>query len=232
MDSIVNFDVVEDYVNSSFNIMLGKRRSGKSYLCEYYLDQLKKNDLADITFLFSMTDAGFDNIPRDCRFKDIEPLHDILANMRKINKYNSIVSTKEKIKLKVVIVLDDCAVKLKSKEFNILEELSVNGRHSAYDPLSLSFFVLSQSLTKISRVVRLNADRIFLNAIASSQELQMVLDENFFLLKSDRQGKQEGRELYHSLVVKEAFQFIVIENHRQNVSEYSDYIKLFKAESK
>ena len=230
MEDIRDFSITDDYVNSSFNIMLGKRRSGKSYLCEYYINELKKNNLCDICFLFSMTDAGFEDIDRECRFTDISKLNNILENVKKINLFNKLVSSKEQIKLNIIIILDDCAIKLKSKEFNILEELAVNGRHSAYPPLSLSFFILTQSLTKVSRIVRLNADRIFLNSISSSIELEMVLAENFYLLKSDRAGKVEGRNLYHSMVLKNPFQFIVIENHRQNVTEYSDYLKLFRAE--
>ena len=230
MDTIKNFDIVEDYVNSSFNILLGKRRSGKTFLCEYYLKQLHKHDLCDICFLFSSTDAGFDAVDKSCRFSDISVLNHIIDNVKKINKYNSLVSEKEKIKLKICIVIDDFAIQLKSKQFNMLEELAVAGRHAAYAPLSLSFFILSQSLTKISRVVRLNCDRIFLNSVASCKERDMLLDENFYLIKSDRQGKDEGRQLYHDLVSSAPFQFIVIENHKQNITTYNDYIKKFKAE--
>jgi len=230
MDLIQKFNIVDDYINSSFNILLGKRRSGKSFLCEYYIKQLQKNDLSDIVFLFSSTDAGFDDIERECRFTDISVLNNIIDNVKKINKYNSVVSDKEKIKLKIIVIIDDFAIQLKSRQFNMLEELAVAGRHAAYDPLSLSFFILSQSLTKISRVVRLNCDRIFLNSVASCNERDMLLDENMYLIKSDREGKSEGRQLYHDLVMSEPFQFIVIENHKQNITKYSDYIKTFRAE--
>ena len=37
--TIKNFDV-EELPNSSFNIFLGKRRSGKSVLCEYLIKQM------------------------------------------------------------------------------------------------------------------------------------------------------------------------------------------------
>jgi hypothetical protein len=229
VDTIEDFDIVEGNVNSSFNIFLGKRRSGKSFLCEYFINQLQDEGLCDMVFVFSDTGAGFESVDKDNKFNDISILNNIVENFRKMNKYNSVVSQKEKIKLKVWVVIDDMAVKLKSKEFNILEELSVNGRHVAYDPLSLSFCILSQSLTKISRCCRLNCDRIFLNSIASSHERDMVLDENFYLIKSDREGKKQGRQLFHDLVSSAPFQFIVIENHKQNITEYKDYLKKYKA---
>lgn len=229
IETIKDFDISEDHINSSYNIFLGKRRSGKSYLCEYYINELRKNDLCDIVFIFSDTQAGFDTVDNENKFNDISILNNIIDNFKYMNKYNKVVSQKEKIKLKCIIVLDDLAIKLKNKEYNILEEMACNGRHSAYYPLSLSFCILSQSLTKISRVCRLNCDRIFLNSIASCCERDMVLDENFYIIKSDRQGKQEGRKLYHDLVSYAPYQFIVIENHKQNIINYSDYIKKFKA---
>ena len=128
-----------------------------------------------------------------------------------------------------MIVIDDMAIKLKSKQFNILENLAVNGRHFAYAPLSLHFCILSQSLTKIPRVVRLNSDMIFLNAIASSQEKEMVMDENFYLISSDIRGKRTGRKLYEKLVQEKDYQFIVIENYKQNIKNYKDYIKKYRA---
>ena len=58
----------------------------------------------------------------------------------------------------------------------------------------------------------------------------MILAENFFLLDSSRQACSKARQLYHALVVKTDYQFIVLENWRQCVTEFSDYIKLYRAE--
>ena len=57
----------------------------------------------------------------------------------------------------------------------------------------------------------------------------MVLMENFFILDSSRQATTEARQLYHKLVGTEDFQFIVVENWRQNVKVMADYIKTYKA---
>ena len=220
---------VNDTPNSSFNIFLGKRRSGKSVLAEYFLKELIKKKRIDIAYLISETGAGFESIDPENKFSEMEKLTNLLENFKKMNQLNKIEKTRDKIKLNVMVIIDDCAIKLKSKEFNILEELAVNGRHAAYEPLSLHFCILCQSLTKIPRVVRLNSDMIFLNAIASATERGMVLDENFYLIRSDIQGKRDGRSLYEKLVQSEDYQFIVIENYKQNIKTYSDYIKTYKA---
>jgi len=222
---------VEDLPSSSFNIFLGKRRSGKSVLCEYMIQEMIDNKMLDMVFLFSKTDAGFKIIgDKNNRFDNIEPLHDLIDNYRKINEYNKVVSKRKKISIRTAVIIDDFSIELKSKTMNILEDLAVRGRHLSYDPLSLHFFILCQSLTKVPRTCRLNCDTIFLNAIASMIELNMILDENFFILSSSREGKREGRQLYEDLVKKEDFTFIGILNYKQNIKEYADYLRTYKAD--
>lgn len=233
MQDIKDFNV-EDIPSSSFNLFLGKRRSGKSVLCEYMISQMVDNKMLDQIFLFSSTDAGFNIIPDvESRFKTIEPLFDIIDNYKRMNEYNKIVERKsDKIKLRTAIILDDFAISLKSKGFNILETLLVLGRHYSYDPLCLHFFILSQSLTKVPRVVRLNIDMLFFNAIASMKELEMILDESFYVVSSSRDAKREGRALYEELVKGKDFQFISILNYKQNCRCYADYIRTFVADIK
>ena len=228
LNDINNFNVSET-PNSSFNIFLGKRRSGKSVLAEYFYEQLVKEKKIDIGFLFSETMAGFDSIEPDNKFNDIKTLMNIIENFKKMNQYNKCVTSRDQIKLNVLVILDDLAIKLKTKEFNILEELAVNGRHFSYKPLSLHFCILSQSLTKIPRVVRLNADMIFLNMIASAKEREMIFDENLYLIATNMNDKREARKLYEDLVTEKDYQFIVIENYKQNIRTYADYIKKFRA---
>jgi len=195
------------------------------------IQEMIDNKMLDMVFLFSKTDAGFKIIgDKNNRFDNIEPLHDLIDNYRKINEYNKVVSKRKKIVIRTAVIIDDMAVDLKSKSFNILESLAVNGRHISYDPLSLHFFILCQSLTKIPRVVRLNCDCIFFNAIASMMELNMILDENFYIISSSREGKKEGRQLYEDLVKKEDFNFIGVMNYKQNCCCYADYLRTYKAD--
>ncbi len=230
METIKPF-AIEDIPTSSMNLFLGKRRSGKSVLCEYMIKQMIDANLLDMVFLFSPTNAGFNIIKdKECRFENIEKLHDLLENYKMINNYNKIVGKRDKIKIRTAIIIDDMAVELKSKSMNILEDLAVRGRHYSYDPLSLHFFVLCQSLTKVPRVVRLNCDMIFFNAIASMRELEMILDENMYVVSTSREGKREGRTLYEDLVKEKDFQFICILNYKQNVKTYGNYIRTYTAD--
>ena len=233
MHDIPRFDV-SNMPSSSFNIFLGKRRSGKSVLCEFLIKQMIDADLLDLVFLFSPTSAGFETVIKDTnfRFSSIEPLLDIIENYKLMNEYNKLVNKNKKIKLRTAIIIDDFAVEMKGKNFKILEDLAVRGRHYSYEPLALHFFILSQSLTKVPRVVRLNCDILFFNAIASMKELELILDENFFVIGSSRDGKREGRTLYESLVQSEDFNFIGILNFKQNCTKYSDYITVYKADTR
>jgi len=229
IENITNFDV-NDLPNSSFNIFLGKRRSGKSVLCEYLIYELIKNKKINIVLLYSNTDAGFEIIKdRECRFQSISGLQDVLDNYYLMNEYNKLQDKKRnKIELSTLIIIDDMAVDLKSKEFEIFEKLATNGRHIAYEPLNLTFCILCQALTKIPRVVRLNADNIFMNAIASETERSMILDENLYLLDGSRAGKNVGRKMYQELVTSEDFLFMCIETGGKIVSVLRTMLKNIK----
>jgi hypothetical protein len=230
MHDIPSFNV-EELPSSSYNLFLGKRRSGKSVLCEFMIKQMIDAKLIDMVFLFSKTDAGF-KIIKDpkCRFDTIEPLHDILENYKKINDYNKVVGKADKVRLRTAIIIDDFSVELKNKSMNILEDLAVRGRHLSLPPLCLHFFILCQSLTKVPRVCRLNSDTIFFNAIASMRELEMILDENMYVVSSSRTGKREGRDLYERLVQEKDYQFIGILNYKQNIKDYKDYLRTYTAD--
>ena len=78
-------------------------------------------------------------------------------------------------------------------------------------------------------MVRLNCDNIIFNSISSSRELDLILDECLYVLDNSREGKRAGKALYKQLITEADFQFIVIENYRQNVRCYADYIKKYKA---
>jgi len=221
---------INDLPNSSFNILLAKRRSGKSYLTEYMIEEMKRNNMIDCCFLFSGTGAGFERVcPPHCRFDNIDELDIILENYKTMNEYNKI-QPKEKLKFRIrtAIILDDLAIDLKSKKFNIIERLAVNGRHYAYGPLSLHFFVLSQSLTKIPRVVRLNCDCMIMNQVSSSNELKLVADENLYITSHDLESKRDAMRYYEDIVM-EPYCFCVIELFRNNIKNLPDYIKKIKA---
>lgn len=224
---------MDDVPHSSFNLILGKRRSGKSYLCEDLIQKMVKNKMLDMVFLFSGTDSGFDFICQECRFGgNMEMLNTIVENTKYINEYNSIAVKSQRIKLKIAIIIDDHAVQLKSQSFNILEMLATNGRHyaKAENDVALHVFVLCQSLTKTPKVVRLNCDLIIFNSIASMRERDLIFDENLYMLESSREGKKRAKQLYDDVMTTEDFMFMVVLNAKQNVKSYSDYLVLYKAD--
>ena len=219
-----------DMVNSSYSIILGSRRSGKSYLTEDLIKKLHKKNKLDCAILFSATNAGFECICPECRFNDIEKLHEIIDNYKVLNEYNKIVNPENKFRLKTMIILDDLVLQLKGKDFKIIEELAVLGRHHSYAPLSLHIVILAQNLTSIPRIVRNNSDYIFFNNISSERERQIVFDENLYNIDGSITGKRNARDLYNTLVKSKDYLFVVIENHRQNIKEYADYLKIYVAD--
>jgi hypothetical protein len=59
---------------------------------------------------------AFSFIDNSCRFTEIDNLHNILENFKKLNSYNKIQTKKSLMfEYKCVIILDDMAVKLKIK---------------------------------------------------------------------------------------------------------------------
>ena len=211
--------------NSSFNIVLGKRRSGKSIIVSHIIKKLYAKKKLDCAILFSGTGVGFPEIKDSCRFTEIDKLHEIIERYKAMAAYNEISEPASRFKLKTVIVLDDLLLSLKTKDFKVIESLAVNGRHAAPPPLSLTFFVLAQSLTSIPRLVRNNTDTMILNNISSMKERTIVMDENLYLLCSCMQDKRDVRQMYTDLMQMRDYSFLVIENYKMNAKRYSDYLK-------
>lgn len=214
---------------SSITVVLAKRRGGKSTLVGDLVNKLFDNEKIDNAILFTGTDADFPMIEPQYRFNDIGKLSEIVNRYKTMNDFNKIVDPPNRFKVKTMVIIDDLVLKLKGKDFSILQDLAVNGRHVAYAPLSLQIVILAQNLTSIPRLVRNNLDYMMFNNLSSIRELELILDENMYIIDSSREGKKEARKLYNDLVKSENFLFIVIENHKQNVKTYGDYIKKYVA---
>ena len=225
-----------DLVNSHFSIVCAKRRGGKSVLVEDFIRKQFNSDALDVAILFTGTDAGFPMIKKEHRFNadQIDKLDDIVNNYQIMNEFNKIAGEqKDKFKIRTLIILDDLALQYKSKEFSEkLCNLSVRGRHYSYKPLSLSFMIITQKICCLPTICRCNADYIMFNNISSMTELDTVMNENFFLKDSSRDGKKKARNLYNELVSSRPYLFIICENHRSNINEYSDYVKSYVADYK
>jgi len=224
--------------NSFFLICVASRRSGKSTSCNYILQQFQKDKKRrfDTIFLISLTDAGFGGIPEGFRYNTLDALNPIMNKQRQIKEFNdSVKQKKDRIRSKVCIVIDDMACGTDNdslRNCKVLEKLSMNGRHvvrGQEDIMDLSIMVLSQSLTKLSRPIRLNSDIIQFNALPSLTEQQLVLNECFFVFDSSRKGVAHARNIYHSLVSSKDYRFIMVENWRSNKRNHKDFIKTLDA---
>ena len=234
MENIQYFNPKE-FLGSHFSILCAKRRGGKSTLVGDFIDKQFENGDIDIAILFTGTDADFPQIRKQFRYsaEEIDKLDDIVDNYTVMNEFNKIADERDKFKLKTIVILDDLALQYKSKEFaEKLSNLSVRGRHYSYSPLSLSFYIITQKICCLPTVCRCNADYIIFNNISSMTELDTVMNENFFLMDSSRDGKKIARNLYNDLVSSEPYLFVVCENHRSNIREYSDYIKKYVVRKK
>ena len=219
-----------EFVNSFFSIVCAKRRGKKSTLIGDFINKQFEAGKIDVAILFTGTDADFDMIKKPFRYsaEEIDKLDDIVENYQVMNEFNKIADPPNKFTVKTVVILDDLALQYKSKDFaEKLCNLSVRGRHYSYKPLSLSFIIITQKICCIPTVCRCNADYIMFNNISSMTELDTVMNENFFLLSSSREGKKKARDLYNGLITSEPYLFIICENHRANVRNYSDYIKKY-----
>ena len=222
-----------DYPVSFYIQVIACRRSGKSFTVNWMLQQYQKSDKAfDAIFLFSPTDAGFEGIPKKFRYKTLDPIESIMNQQREIKKHNlKAKKDEDRIKSRVLLVIDDCASGDAMKSCKQLEELALNGRHLGNDGVDgngLSVFVLSQSVTKCSRATRLNCDVWLTNSIASARERDLLMDECLFL-STERGAKRYARNLFESLATSKDFRFLSIELFRQNKQCHEDYIRLVDA---
>ena len=224
---IIDFDI-NDLPNSSMNLVISKRRAGKSYLVEHIIEDMKKNNMVDVCLLFSGTGAGFERVCSDteCRFDTLEKLVGIVENYKKMNDHNKIAPKNRQFKIKTTIIIDDLAQDL--KKHPILTNLAINGRHYAYSPLRLDFFILGQSTTLFSRSMRLNADTITFTQVPSYKEFELLRDECLCMTCHNREGHKMALD-YYNRIVKEPYCFCCVEMYRNNINCLSDYIKRLKA---
>jgi len=228
-----------DIPDSCFNLVIGSRRSGKSFLTNWIPQSMQKSDRAFThVFLFSPTDSGFEGIPRKYRYRDITQLQHIMDQQKMIKKHNLKQKKKEgMVRSRVCVVLGDCACMSGAETLRnskALEWCALNGRHlgDCVPGNGVSIFVLSQSLTRISRAIRLNCDLFIMNAISSSIEAEMILAECFFVCNTRRDAKRHARDTFETLVKSKDWRFIAGLNHISNKRSLPDYIRLVDAEKK
>ena len=234
IEAFKSFDPVRDLPDSFIVGIIASRRSGKSFMINHMIQQFQKSKRKfSHVMLISATNAGFEGVPPAYRFDNMKALDYIVSQQVKIKEYNESQKKKENMyKSRVAVIIDDMAAGNDLKN-NTFEALAIRGRHYGESEFGLpgngiNVFILSQSLTKISRATRLNLDAFMLNNIASLRERDMILDESFYI-DTSRQAKRKGRDVFETLVKSKDFRFIVINNYIQNKRSLEDYIMTYDA---
>lgn len=245
-------------VDSFFGSVLAQRRSGKTTLVQYMLEQLQKHRDYKFShiFLISPTNAGFyPSIPKRFRFRKMEKLQWIVDQQCSVRDFNKKQKQRSKmVRSRICIVIDDCATGNDMKYNRQLDTLALNGRHYGYtgdrskrndrgmgDPLpgnGISVVLLAQSLTSISRKSRLNLDFCCANNLTSYVEADKMCEEMGFYSQygeGEAEGtmKKYGRNVWRNLVAGDnckPFQFVVILNHLQNKKHLCDYVRTIVAD--
>ena len=220
---------------NAFIIVVASRRSGKSHLITHFLEEYTKKNKVDGVFLFSKTNAGYDGIPSNYRYRDLDILPSIIDTQLKVKKHNVKAKKKDKIKSNIVLILDDMVgeggLGADMRKNRLLNKLAVNGRHLSDDEYSnMMVILISQIFTGISPQIRLNTDFLFTTKLQARKERENIVN-SFLSLNSGRKGLSESYEVFDSVVNKDDFMFIAIHTTHSNKKKFSDYVYNFKAPS-
>jgi len=239
-DSNVDFDIttirdfnIEKVPRNACMLMIASRRSGKSHLCQHFLEQYTKTHKTDGIFLFSLTNAGFEGIPSVYRYKNLDVLEDLVETQIKVKKHNQKAKKKDRVKSNIIIILDDMVGNNcytgEMRKNPILNKMFVNGRHlSSGEDSNILVILISQVFVALSPQIRLNTDYLLTTKTASRKERENMVN-TFLSLNSGRRGLSESYTVFDSVVNNTEFNFICVETTAQNKKMFSDYVFNFKA---
>lgn len=214
---------------NAFVIVVASRRSGKTYLVQHILEEYTKKNKLDAVFLFTKTNAGFENsIPQTYRFRTLDRLQEIIDMQIKVKKFNRKAKKKERVKSNIAIVIDDFlgsgGMRGDMRTNGLLNKISVNGRHASFgDDSNMMIFMLSQQYTGISPQIRLNADYVMTTKLSSRKERENIATGHLSL-NSGVKGLHQSYGIFDSIVNENDFQFIIIDCSAQNKKNFEDYV--------
>tara|TARA_R110002074_G_scaffold281962_1_gene453450 strand:+ start:1201 stop:2055 length:855 start_codon:yes stop_codon:yes gene_type:complete len=236
-----NMKNIDDFKPSSvplgfFMLVVAPRRNGKSEKVSSLLEAFNKNPETKFShiFLFSQTNAGFDNqIPQTYRFRDLEHLPYIVNKQAEVKQYNlKQKDPKKRIKSRILIVLDDVIGEEKGsnslRNNGMIRKLAVNGRHLQDNVKgnSINVMLVVQAVKSIPKTIRLQTDIIAVGRISNRVERQTIIEE-FTTLKSTREGLREAYDLFDTITLSRPFRFMIVSNHRPNKKTSRDFINYY-----
>ena len=233
---IKTFDPTTIHKNA-FILMIASRRSGKTHLIQHILEEYSKKNKIDAVFLFTKTNAGFENsIPQTYRFRSLDRLQEIIDMQIKVKKHNRKAKKKDRVKSNIVVLLDDFlgsgGLRGDMRTNSLLNKLAVNGRHASFgDDSNLMVIMLSQIFVGVSPQIRLNADYIFTTKLSSRKERENIAT-GFLSLNSGVKGLHQSYSVFDSVVNENDFQFLCIDCSQQNKKKFSDFVYKIKAPAK
>jgi hypothetical protein len=153
-------------------LLIGKRRSGKTYLLIKMLNSKHFKESFDRVFIFSPT---IELDPTWEKVKDINESRYVLFDDLDLEVLEDILQLqKAQIDSKpILIILDDFAEKLKGKRGNVLEQLATKGRH-----FNTSFIFTSQKFNAVPTIIRNNTDEQIFFRVSNNLELKSIVEEN------------------------------------------------------
>ena len=211
-----------------FLLISSKRRSGKSVLVSHILKPVHKR--FERAYLFSETahlqDDLYMFIPKNNRYQNFRP--DIIQNIidKQLQIKNSINKSDKKNKVpSILLLLDDVIGDPAVRTSNVLKDLATKGRHG----LNISVILLSQTISAkngFPSVVRQNCDVMITFAAFDKFNRDTIVEGYGSIV-----DKTEGIKLLNSITCSEPYMTCVFEVWRNNLHEYKDYVKKYKAPS-
>lgn len=220
-------------------IIYGLRSSGKTTLVHSLVHQIhKKVRKYTAVFLFSHTahiQANYlEFIPPSNRFTSLDNLKHILEHQIKIIEHNKQAKNKkERRRSTILLILDDLVSDRNVHKDPTLKKLFVQGRHYSEKKSDskigslIDTFVLSQSVTGIHPLCRVNCDFCFSARQDSLRQRKALIEEYLTLGNS----MMTGFRIFKA-ITSEPFGFVCIFVTKSNKNSYFCYCFTAKAKLK
>ena len=215
-------------------LIIGKRRSGKTFVTEYLVEQLYRKHKFTSIYLFSSTSnvqTNFKFIPDDNKYDFLNEgkLQEIYQKGLKDHQEHNELGKPE---TNTCVIIDDMISSVGSNKgslwsSDIVNKMAISGRHSY-----TSIFILTQNSTSVNPMFRKNLDALITFRSLNTKERNLIVEE-FLCFSDDRDCKKKGQKMYED-ITGTRYEAMVIDNYKaQYAKTYTDYVfKLLAKEVK